>query len=38
MTNKPNLNNEPEIIKTKTRDDEVGNLKNQTENMIMRIH
>ena len=31
MTTHPNLNNEPEILKIKTRDDEIGNLKNQTE-------
>ena len=31
MTNYPTLNNEPEILKIKTRDDEIRNLKNQTE-------
>ena len=31
MTNYPNLTNEPEILKTKTRDDEIKNLKFQTE-------
>ena len=27
----PNLNNEPDLIKIKTNDDEIKNLKNQTE-------
>ena len=27
----PNLNNEPELLKIKTRDDEIKNLKYQTE-------
>ena len=27
----PNLNNEPELLKVKTRDDEIKNLKHQTE-------
>ena len=31
MTICPNLNNEPELLKTKTRVDEYKNLKNQTE-------
>ena len=31
MTNYPDLKNEPEILKIKTRDDEIGNLKYQTE-------
>ena len=31
MTTYPNLNNEPELIKTKTRDDEAKNSKYQTE-------
>ena len=31
MSTYPNLNNEPEILKTKTRDDEIKNLKYQTE-------
>ena len=31
MTNYPNLNNEPELLKIKTRDDENKNLKYQTE-------
>ena len=31
MTNYPNLNNEPELLKIKTRDDEIKNLKYQTE-------
>ena len=31
MTNYPNLNNEPELLKIKTRDYEIKNLKNQTE-------
>ena len=31
MTTYPNLNIEPEILKIKTRDDEIRNLKYQTE-------
>ena len=31
MTTCPNLKNEPEILKTKTGDDEIKNLKYQTE-------
>ena len=31
MTNYPNLNNEPKLIKIKTREDENKNLKYQTE-------
>ena len=31
MTTYPNLNNEPELLKKKTRDDENKNLKYQTE-------
>ena len=31
MSTYPNLNNEPELLKIKTRDDEIKNLKNQTE-------
>ena len=31
MTNYPKLNNEPELLKIKTRDDETKNLNNQTE-------
>ena len=31
MTTYPNLNNEPELLKRKTRDDEIENLKYQTE-------
>ena len=31
MPKYPNLNNEPELLKIKTRDDEIKNLKNQTE-------
>ena len=31
MTNFPDLKNEPESLKTKTRDDEIKNLKYQTE-------
>ena len=31
MTNYPNLNNEPELLKIKTRDDEIRNLKYQTK-------
>ena len=34
----PNINNEPEILKIKTRDDAIENSKYQTENMIMRIY
>ena len=30
MTNYPDLKNEPELLKTKTRDDEIKNLKYQT--------
>ena len=31
MTTYPDLKNEPELLKIKTRDDEIKNLKNQTE-------
>ena len=31
MTTYPNTNNEPELLKIKTRDDEIKNLKCQTE-------
>ena len=31
MSTYPNLNDEPEVLKTKTRDDEVKNLKYQAE-------
>ena len=31
MTTYPNLDNEPELLKIKTRDDEIKNLKYQTE-------
>ena len=31
MTNYPDLKNEPEILKIKTRDDEIQNIKYQTE-------
>ena len=31
MTTHPNINNEPELLKIKTRDDEIKNLKYQTE-------
>ena len=31
MSTCPNLNNEPELLKIKTRDDEIRNLKYQTE-------
>ena len=31
MTTYPNLNNEPELLKLKTRDDDIKNLKYQTE-------
>ena len=31
MTNYPNLNNEPELLQIKTRDDEIKNIKYQTE-------
>ena len=31
MTTYPKLNNEPELLKIKTRDDEIKNLKYQTE-------
>ena len=31
MTTYPNLNNEPELLKMKTRHDEIKNLKYQTE-------
>ena len=31
MTNYPNLNNEPELLKIKTRDDEIKSLKYQAE-------
>ena len=31
MSTHPNFNNEPELLKTKTREDEIKNLKYQTE-------
>ena len=31
MSNYPNINNEPELLKTKKTDDEIKNLKYQTE-------
>ena len=31
MSTNPNLNNEPELLKIKTRDDEIKNLEYQTE-------
>ena len=31
MSKYPNINNKPELIKIKTRDDEINNLKYQTE-------
>ena len=31
MSNYPNLNNEPELLKIKTRDDEIKHLKYPTE-------
>ena len=31
MSGHPNMNNEPELLKIKTRDDEIKNLKYQTE-------
>ena len=31
MTAYPNINNEPELLKIKTRDDEIKNIKYQTE-------
>ena len=31
MTTYPDLKNEPELLKIKTRDDEIKNLKNETE-------
>ena len=31
MSTYPNLNNEPELLKIKTRDDEIKNLKYRTE-------
>ena len=33
----PDLKNEPELLKIKTRDEEIKNLKYLTENMIMKI-
>ena len=34
----PDLKNEPELLKKKTRDDEIKNLKNKQKNMIMKIY
>ena len=31
MTTNPNINNEPELLKIKTRDDEIINLNYQTD-------
>ena len=31
MTTYPNLNNDPELLKRKTKDDEIKNLKYETE-------
>ena len=33
MSGYPNKNNEPELLKIKTRDDEIRNLKYQTEKL-----
>ena len=38
MTTYPNIKNEPEFLKLKTKDVEIKNLKNQRENMILRIY
>ena len=43
MTTYPNLNIEPELLKIKTRDDEIKNLKNPTEkqdreNILKSLH
>ena len=37
MANYHNLNIEPELLKIKTRDDEIRNLKYKLINMIMKI-
>ena len=36
MSNYPNLSNEPELLKIKTKDDEIKNLKHETE--ILKYH
>ena len=33
MSTYPSLNNDPELLKIKTKDDEIKNLKNETENL-----
>ena len=33
MTNYPDLKNDPELLKKKTKDDEIRNLKYETENL-----
>ena len=34
MSTYPNMNNEPELLKIKTRDDEIKNLRHQTEKHV----
>ena len=36
MSNYPNLKNEPELLKIKTKDDEIKNLKHESE--ILKNH
>ena len=37
MSTYPNINNEPELLKMKTRDDELKNLKYQTEKILKSL-
>ena len=38
MSTYPNMNNEPELLKIKTRNDDIKNTKFVQENMIMKIY
>ena len=38
MTTYPDLKNEPELLKIKTKDDQLKELQYKTENMNMRIY
>ena len=37
MSTHPNLNNEPDLLKMKTRYEEIRNLKIKRKNLIMKI-
>ena len=38
MSTYPNLNSDPELLKIRTRDDEIKKLKYQMRNTIMKIY